>query len=86
MLGFQTYVKFFETNECSIVSLNFLEKLSASVFCVPGMCAADTHIFCDVHHTHSSFAILLQNSDLIPPLLFTNDTAVMLSDSTLRCF
>ena len=55
----------------SIVSLKFLEKLSASVFCVPGMCAADTHIFCDVHHTHSSFAILLQNSDLIPPLLFT---------------
>ena len=43
--------------------------LSASLFCVPRMFAADTHIFYDVHHTHSCFEILLQNSDLIPPFI-----------------
>ena len=54
-----------------IALLKFLEELSASVFCVPGMYAADTHIFCDVNHTHSSFAMSLQNYDLLLPLLFT---------------
>ena len=54
----------------SIDLLKLLEKLSASVFCVPGMCAVDTHIFCYVHHIHSSFAISLQNSYLIPSLPF----------------
>ena len=47
MLDFQTYVKFFETsvlNFHTIASLKFLEKLSASVFCVPGIYTANTHI------------------------------------------
>ena len=39
--------------------------------CLPGMCADDTQIFCDVHHTHSTYAMSLKNSDLIPPLLIT---------------
>ena len=47
MLGFQTYIKFFETsvlNFPTIASLKFLEKLSASVLCVPGMYTDDTHL------------------------------------------
>ena len=59
----------------AVASLKFREKLSASVFYVPGKCTVDTHIFCDVNQTHSSFAILLQNPDLIP--------RIMLSDITL---
>ena len=66
LLGFQTYLKFswnkWVLNFYSIASLKFLEKLSALVFYVPGVCAADTHIFCDAHHTHSYFAISLRNS------------------------
>ena len=54
-----------------IVSLKFLEKMSAQMFCVPETCAADTYIFCVVHHTHSSFTVWLQISDLFPSLLFT---------------
>ena len=74
MLGFQTYFKFLKKIWVlyfrSITSLKFLKNLSASVFCVPGMCATDTHIFCEVHqhHTYSSFAISLGNTDLIPSL------------------
>lgn len=41
------------------------------------MCAADTSMFCNVLQTHSSFAMSLKNSDLIPPLLFTLDIAVI---------
>ena len=48
-------------NFYSIVSLKLLKKLSASLFYVAGMCAADTDIFCDVHYKHISFAVLLQN-------------------------
>ena len=59
-IGFPSIHEIFWTSECS-VSTQF--PLSASVFCVPGMCA--------VYHTHSSFAIWLQNSDLISLLLFT---------------
>ena len=66
-VGFLNIFEFFKTSECS--SLKFLEKLSASAFCVPALC--NTHIFWDVHHTYISFSISLQNSDLIPPLLFT---------------
>ena len=68
----------------SIASLKFLEKLSVSVFCVPGICAVDTHISCDVHYIHSSFSVSLQNSDLITPSLFTHNIVVVLSDITLK--
>ena len=44
----------------SIASLKSQQKLSVTIFCVPGMCSGDTHLFCDVHHTHSSFTISLQ--------------------------
>ena len=46
----------------SIASLKFLEELSASVFCDPGIYTADTH---------SSFLTSSQNSDLTPRFLFT---------------
>ena len=55
-------------------SLNSLIEISGKTIClsicVPGMCAADTHILCGVHKTQSSFAISL-HSNFIPPLPFT---------------
>ena len=69
----------------SIASLKFLEKLTVSVFCVPGIRAVDTHISCDVHRIHSSFSTSLQNSDLIATSLFTHNIVVVLSDIALKC-
>ena len=46
------------------------KKICLSILCFRNVWSW-SHIFYDVHHTHSYFAILLENSALIPPLLFT---------------
>ena len=41
-----------------------------SVFCVPRMCAANTHTFYDVQQTRKSFVISFKHLDFISSLSF----------------
>ena len=63
MLGFHIRKVFWSKwvlNFHSTVSMNSLEILSTSGFCVPWMCADDSQIFCDVHIFCMGFMVLLR--------------------------
>ena len=49
---------------------------SASTFNFPAKCTAVTQIFCCIHHSHNSIAMLFSTGDLDPPTLLIYDTAV----------
>ena len=64
----------------SVLLLNFLENLSASILRFPRMWAVEMKDLLLKHHNHISFAIPLHFLDLIIPLLLIYATAVELSD------
>ena len=64
---------------------NILEFFSATTFSDSGMWAAETHTSHSAAHCHILKAIPSHKSDLIPPILLIQATAVLLSIMTIIC-
>ena len=60
----------------------FRDLKSASVFCIPGKCAADNHIEESEATCHIPFVTESNSCDLSVPKLFMHATAVELSVNT----